>query len=85
MIRLDNLNYRYQRQTLSFSLHAAVGERIAILGPSGAGKSTLLSLIAGFLAPSSGNLYLNGIDCHRAPPLNARYRCCSRSIICSPT
>lgn len=38
MIRLDNLNYRYQRQTLSFSLHAAVGERIAILGPSGAGK-----------------------------------------------
>ncbi|ELV7526434.1 thiamine ABC transporter ATP-binding protein ThiQ [Edwardsiella ictaluri] len=68
MIRLDNLNYRYQQQTLSFSLHAAVGERIAILGPSGAGKSTLLSLIAGFLAPSSGNLYLNGIDCRRAPP-----------------
>ncbi|ENP0421334.1 thiamine ABC transporter ATP-binding protein ThiQ [Edwardsiella piscicida] len=68
MIRLDNLLYRYQQQTLSFSLHAAAGKRIAILGPSGAGKSTLLSLIAGFLAPSSGDLYLNSIDCRCAPP-----------------
>lgn len=68
MIRLTHLNYRYQQQTLHFSLHAAAGERIAILGPSGAGKSTLLSLIAGFLMPHSGELYLNGADCRRVPP-----------------
>ncbi|WP_078000215.1 thiamine ABC transporter ATP-binding protein ThiQ [Edwardsiella tarda] len=68
MIRLDDLTYQYQQQTLRFTLHAAAGERIAILGPSGAGKSTLLGLIAGFLTPRSGALDLNGRDCRQTPP-----------------
>ena len=41
-------------------------EFMAILGPSGCGKSTLLYLIGGFLAPSSGNIKVNGKDV-RAP------------------
>ena len=32
------------------------GELVAIIGPSGCGKSTLLSLLAGYLAPSSGRV-----------------------------
>lgn len=32
------------------------GEFVAIIGPSGCGKSTLLSLLAGYLAPSSGRV-----------------------------
>jgi NitT/TauT family transport system ATP-binding protein len=32
------------------------GEFVAIIGPSGCGKSTLLSLLAGYLAPSSGQV-----------------------------
>ncbi|AOV97851.1 thiamine ABC transporter ATP-binding protein [Edwardsiella hoshinae] len=68
MIHLDDLTYHYQQQTLRFTLHAAAGERIAILGPSGAGKSTLLSLIAGFLTPRDGRLLLDGHDCRLIPP-----------------
>jgi polar amino acid transport system ATP-binding protein len=33
---------------------------LAIIGPSGAGKSTLLRIIGGLLAPSSGELYMDG-------------------------
>lgn len=36
------------------------GERIAVIGPNGAGKSTLFNLISGRLAPSSGEVLLNG-------------------------
>lgn len=34
----------------------------AVIGPNGAGKSTLTNLLAGDLAPSSGQLILRGID-----------------------
>lgn len=36
------------------------GEFVALLGPSGCGKSTLLRLAAGLLAPTRGDIALNG-------------------------
>lgn len=36
------------------------GDRIGIIGPNGAGKSTLFNLISGRLAPTSGEVLLNG-------------------------
>jgi iron(III) transport system ATP-binding protein len=38
----------------------AAGSRTAIVGPSGCGKTTLLRLIAGFEAPDSGRILLDG-------------------------
>lgn len=38
------------------------GETVAIVGPSGAGKSTLLALLAGLDEPSSGSVWLNGVE-----------------------
>ena len=42
---------------ISFTLPTGI---TGLLGPNGAGKSTLLHLIAGFLAPSSGRVLVNG-------------------------
>ncbi len=44
------------------SLGVARGESAAIVGPSGAGKSTLLALLAGLDVPTSGQVWLNGVD-----------------------
>ena len=42
------------------TLHAAPGERIALVGPSGAGKSTIVSLLLRFYEPLSGRILLDG-------------------------
>src|SRR5687767_11018916 len=44
------------------------GEFFAMLGPSGSGKTTCLRLIAGFDAPSSGHVLLDGVDVSNVPP-----------------
>ena len=37
-------------------------QTVAIIGPSGSGKSTLLGLIAGLDRPTSGTIWLNGVE-----------------------
>ena len=43
------------------SFTADNGEFLAVVGPSGCGKSTLLSLLCGLIAPSSGEIRVDGI------------------------
>ncbi|MEM9678228.1 MAG: ABC transporter ATP-binding protein [Pseudomonadota bacterium] len=42
------------------NLEIKEGELMAVLGPSGCGKTTMLNILAGFLAPTAGNITLNG-------------------------
>lgn len=48
--------------TLTADFSIPTGSKVAVLGPSGAGKSTFLSVIAGFLAPTSGKVLWQGQD-----------------------
>ena len=51
-----------------FSLTLAPGEFVTLLGPSGSGKTTALNVLAGFVAPSSGELEIDGQSVLHLPP-----------------
>jgi putative spermidine/putrescine transport system ATP-binding protein len=44
------------------------GEFLTLLGPSGSGKTTTLRMVAGFMAPTSGSIEIDGTDMTRVPP-----------------
>src|SRR5438105_13111035 len=51
-----------------FALEVRGGEFVTFLGPSGCGKSTALNLLAGLLAPSAGEIWLDDERLDRLPP-----------------
>ena len=53
---------------VGIDLEVQRGEFLAIVGPSGCGKSTLLSIIAGFIAPSRGEVRFKGVPITGSAP-----------------
>src|SRR5262249_3496533 len=49
------------------TLHMHHGQFAGLVGPSGAGKTTLLRLILGSLAPTSGIVFVDGMDLKGKP------------------
>lgn len=64
LIRVEHV-YRYYGAACALhdvSFSVGKGEVLGLLGPNGAGKSTTMQIISGNLAPSAGQVWINGID-----------------------
>ena len=63
---LDQVSFAYPEQRRNVlqdvTIHARVGEFVAIVGESGAGKSTVFRLALGLETPSTGAVYYDGQD-----------------------
>lgn len=64
MIRVENLtkDYGNVRALSGVSFEVQDGEILGFLGPNGAGKSTTLKIITSYLAPTSGNVFINDLN-----------------------
>ena len=69
-LQLSGLTKTYGdfRAVSDVNLDIAQGELVVLLGPSGCGKTTTLRMIAGFIAPTAGEIRLGGNDITRQPP-----------------
>jgi len=54
--------YGEQRALDNVSFNVQSGEVVGFLGPNGAGKSTLMKIITGFIPPTSGDVFVEGLD-----------------------
>lgn len=77
MLEFKNLCKRYDGGKMAvenISLQIPPGESFAILGTSGAGKTTLLQCMARFLAPTTGEILLDGTNIQTIEPRDYRRR-----------
>ncbi len=67
MIRLQNVskNYGGRPALVNINLHIALGEFAFLVGPSGAGKSTLMRLLYREETPTTGNVFIGGVNLNR--------------------
>ena len=66
MIVTENITKRFNEILAvdRVNLHVKAGEVLALLGPNGAGKTTTIKMLAGVLRPTSGRIFIDGLDLH---------------------
>ncbi len=69
MIRFAKLRKEYDTLIAAHDLEVEIpeGEVYGLIGPNGAGKTTTIRMACGLLSPTSGKVFINGIDVHSAP------------------
>ena len=70
-IRLEHVTKRYPDADApavdALDLDVPSGELVAMVGPSGCGKTTILKMVNRLIAPSSGRIFIDGVDAATLP------------------
>jgi ATP-binding cassette, subfamily C, bacterial LapB len=75
-IELKEVDFSYYEETIkalkNITFRIKPGEKIGIIGPVGSGKSTIGKLLMGFFSPTSGSIYMDGLDINQIDPVDLR-------------
>ena len=59
MLKVKKLKYKFDNTTFEFNFDLNSNDIVGVIGKSGSGKTTLFNLLAGFLKPNDGSIFLN--------------------------
>ena len=59
MLKVKQLKYKFDKTSFEFNFDLTDNNIVGVIGKSGSGKSTLFNLLAGFLKPNNGSIFLN--------------------------
>ena len=68
-VRIDRLGKSFGSvaAVADLSLTINAGEIVCLLGPNGAGKTTTINTIMGLKRPTTGDVFINGVNLHTHP------------------
>ena len=70
MLKVKKLKYKFDNTTFEFNFDLNSNDIVGVIGKSGSGKTTLFNLLAGFLKPNYGSIFLNDNDItYLKPPI----------------
>ena len=75
MIRLDRVTKRYPDGTVAvaeLSIDVPRGALVVLVGPSGCGKTTTMKMVNRLIEPTSGRIFLDGVDVTNTDPVKLR-------------
>ncbi len=74
MLTFENVTKNYGNDTAVDALDMTIesGEITVLIGPSGCGKTTTLRMINRLIEPSSGHIYIDGVDIGKTDPVEHR-------------
>lgn len=83
LIELKNISKSFGDNLVldELDLYIRENEFVTLLGPSGCGKTTILRIIGGFETPDIGNVFFDGVDITKLPPINVSLIPCFRSML----
>ena len=67
LITLENISKSYDNHLVldEMNLYIRENEFVTLLGPSGCGKTSLLRMVAGFLTPTAGEIFIGDKEVSR--------------------
>ena len=70
LIRLSDCSMAFDGEVVLNNIDLYINDKefLTLLGPSGCGKTTTLRIIGGFLKPTSGDVYFDGVRINDVPP-----------------
>lgn len=71
---LEQVSVKFGEETLlrAVDLEIEKGESFVLVGPSGHGKSIILKIFGGIFPPTSGRVFVEGVNLYEAPPKKRR-------------